>query len=115
MPLPYLKVAQLGVKKIFKNSALDALGLGGIKTTTSREEYALKKYHDPYSPLYKRKDLIKEYYNPALPIDKDVAKWTATDAVHATNSPLYKYDQQLQNMTHRYIKNRAKKRFNGLF
>lgn len=53
--------------------------------------------------------------NIILRIDKKPQDWNAKDLINATNSPLYKYDQQLQNNAHDYIKYRAKHRFGGLF
>ena len=75
---------------------------------------AIKNYYDKSSPLYRNKRLIKEYYNPNLPIDKKPQNWNADDLFNAMESPLYKHDKQLQNMTKEYIKHRSKRRYCGL-
>lgn len=113
--LPYKYLANFAVKQGIQKTALDALDSGRIDAANPREDYIIEKYNDPYSPLYKNNELIKEYYNPNLPIDKEPQDWNPTDLINATNSPLYKYDQQLQNNAYEYIKYRAKHRFGGLF
>lgn len=75
---------------------------------------SLLKKHFQYAPLYRNKKLIKEYYNPNLPIDKKPQNWNVDDLFNAMESPLYKHDKQLQNMTKEYIKHRSKRRYCGL-
>ena len=115
MPLPLLPIISSAARYVGKNAlkkaGLKFLDSGGIKTLNKREDYAVKKYYDKSSPLYKNKKLIKEYYNPKLPIDKKPKNWDADDLFNAMESPLYKYDKQLQNMAKEYIKPRSTRRY----
>lgn len=108
-------ITKLTLKYGAKKLGLKALDSNGANITNPREDYAMQQYNNPSSAIYKNNELLKEYYNPDLPIDKDVKKWSATDLVNATNSPLYKHDTLLQNKAKEYINNRAKRRFNGLW
>ena len=101
-------------KYIAKNFGLKVLNSKGAHNLNTREDYAINAYRDKSGKLYKNKNLIKEYYNSDLPIDKKVSKWNEKDLINAVNSPLYKYDKNLQSMAKNYIKKRAKHRYNGL-
>ena len=111
--LPWMAIANFAEKQAMKAGLKSILPgkdeITGIKPLNLREDYAMDKYSDPNSPLYKNKELIKEYYNPSLPIDKDVEDWNDEDLVQATTSSLYKYDTLLQNKAYECVKNRAKK------
>lgn len=114
--MPYSSIIHSATKLIGKNAikktGLKFLDSEGIKPLNKREDYAINKYYDKSSSLYKNKKLIKEYYNPKLPIDKKPKNWDAEDLFNAMESPLYKYDKQLQNMAKEYIVHRSNRRYN---
>ena len=111
MLYPLLKFSFRQGAKYFGLKNIDS---AGIKELNKKEDYAINAYRDKSSKLYKNKKLLKEYYNPDRPIDKKVSKWNEKDLINAVNSPLYKYDKNLQSMAKNYIKKRAKHRYNGL-
>jgi len=110
MLAPIVRYAgRYGAKKL----GLKILDSDVNKLINPRKNYDMQKYNNPSSAVYGNKKLLKEYYNPKLPIDKDVKKWNATDLINATNSPLYKHDTLLQKKAKEYIKIRSKHRFSG--
>ena len=69
-------------KYIAKNFGLKVLNSKGARILNTREDYAINAYRNKSSKLYKNKNLIKEYYNSDLPIDKKVSKWNEKDLIN---------------------------------
>lgn len=106
---PFYAVAKPLAKQAIKHLGLKALDSDGIKSVNPREDYAMKQYTNPNSPLYHNKEMIKEYYNPLLPLEKEIKDWNDDDLFNLMDSPLYKQDIQLKNKANEYIKHRNKK------
>ena len=56
--------------------------------------------------------ILKECYDKKIPLDKQPQKWDADDLFNAIESPLYKYDKKLQDMSKEYIRHRSNTRYN---